>query len=253
MNWVTVIWSMVGGACLTLALMHVVIWLKNRGAQVHLVFSVMAVSVAAITALELAMMRAGTPRQFGILMRWTHVPVFVLVVCLVSFVRLYFGTGRLWLGHAAWGVRLVSLILNLILLRNLNYLPITGLGHVQFLGERVSVAEGVHSWLSEVGIGELSSVLLLAFVVDASIALWRQGSSDGRRRVLVVGGSIAFFIVIAAGFAALIRVGIIYAPYLISLPFLAIVAAMSYELSCDVLRAAALARQLQASEAALRA
>jgi PAS domain S-box-containing protein len=252
MNWVTVIWSMVGGACLTLALMHVVIWLKNRGAQVHLVFSVMAVSVAAITALELAMMRAGTPRQFGILMRWTHVPVFVLVVCLVSFVRLYFGTGRLWLGRAAWGVRLVSLILNLILLRNLNYLPITGLGHVQFLGERVSVAEGVHSWLSEVGIGELSSVLLLAFVVDASIALWRQGSSDGRRRVLVVGGSIALFIVIAAGFAALIRVGIIYAPYLISLPFLAIVAAMSYELSCDVLRAAALARQLQASEAALR-
>ena len=89
MNWVTVIWSMVGGACLTLALMHVVIWLKNRGAQVHLVFAVMAVSVAAITALELAMMRAGTPRQFGILMRWTHVPVFVLVVCLVSFVRLY--------------------------------------------------------------------------------------------------------------------------------------------------------------------
>jgi len=94
--------------------------------------------------------------------------------------------------------------------------------------------------------------LLLAFVVDASIALWRQGSSDGRRRVLVVGGSIAFFIVIAAGFAALIRVGIIYAPYLISLPFLAIVAAMSYELSYDVLQAATLTRQLQASEAGLR-
>src|SRR5882724_13120635 len=144
MSWVTVIWSMVGGGCLMLALMHLVIWSKNREAQVHLIFALMAISVAAITALELAMMRAGTPRQFGILMRCAHLPVFVLVFCLVRFVRLYFGTGRLWLGRAAWGLRLLSLILNLILLPNLNSLPLTRLGHVQFLGERVSVAEGVH-------------------------------------------------------------------------------------------------------------
>src|SRR5882724_2599571 len=252
MSWVTVIWSMVGGGCLMLALMHLVIWSKNREAQVHLIFALMAISVAAITALELAMMRAGTPRQFGILMRCAHLPVFVLVFCLVRFVRLYFGTGRLWLGRAAWGLRLLSLILNLILLPNLNSLPLTRLGHVQFLGERVSVAEGVHSRFAEVGIGELSSVLLLAFVVDASIALGRQGTRDARRRALVVGGSITFFILIAAGFAALIRVGFIYTPYLISLPFLAIVAAMSYELSCDVLHAASLARRLQASDASLR-
>jgi len=41
-------------------------------------------------------------------------------------------------------------------------------------------------------------------------------------------------------------------PYLISFSFLAIVAAMGYELSLDVLRAAQLVRQLQASEAASR-
>ena len=236
MNWVTVIWSMGGGACLTLALMQLVLWWKDRTARANLICSVMAVSVAAIAAFELAMMRAETPDRFGTLMRWTHVPVFVVVVCLVIFVRLYFGTGRPWLGHAAWGMRLVSLILNLILLLNLNYSPITRLGHVEFLGERVSVAEGVHSRLLEIEIGNLSSVLLLAFVVDASIALWRRRSRDGRRRALVVGGSIVVFIVIAAGCAALIRVGVIHAPYIISLPFLAIVAAMAYELNCDVLR-----------------
>src|SRR6266700_862608 len=236
MNWVTVIWSMGGGACLTLALMQLVLWWKDRTARANLICSVMAVSVAAIAAFELAMMRAETPDRFGTLMRWTHVPVFVVVVCLVIFVRLYFGTGRPWLGHAAWGMRLVSLILNLILLLNLNYSPITRLGHVEFLGERVSVAEGVHSRLLEIEIGNLSSVLLLAFVVDASIAVWRRRSRDGRRRALVVGGSIVVFIVIAAGCAALIRVGVIHAPYIISLPFLAIVAAMAYELNCDVLR-----------------
>ena len=41
-------------------------------------------------------------------------------------------------------------------------------------------------------------------------------------------------------------------PYLISFSFLAIVAAMGYELSLDVVGAARLAQQLQASEAALR-
>src|SRR5437867_5883562 len=163
MNWVTVIWSMGGGACLTLALMQLVLWWKDRTARAYLICSVMAVSVAAIAAFELAMMRAETPDRFGTLMRWTHVPVFVVVVCPVIFVRLYFGTGRPWLGHAAWGMRLVSLILNLILLLNLNYSPITRLGHVEFLGERVSVAEGVHSRLLEIEIGNLSSVLLLAF------------------------------------------------------------------------------------------
>jgi PAS domain S-box-containing protein len=236
MNWVTVIWSMGGGACLTLALMQLVVWWKDRTARANLVLSVMAVSVAAIAAFELTMMRADTPGQFGMLMRWTHVPVFVLVVCLVIFVRLYFRTGRFWLGYAALAARFVSLILNLILLSNANYPAITRMAHVEFLGERISVAEGVHSGLAEVEVGELSSLLLLAFVVDASIALWRRRSRDGRRRALVVGGSIAVFIVIAAGFAALIHERVIHLPYIISLPFLAVVAAMGYELSCDALR-----------------
>src|SRR5437899_11161548 len=117
----------------------------------------MAVSVAAIAAFELAMMRAETPDRFGTLMRWTHVPVFVVVVCLVIFVRLYFGTGRPWLGHAAWGMRLVSLILNLIVLLNLNYSPITRLGHVEFVGECVYVGEGVTGRLRDITIGTLCS------------------------------------------------------------------------------------------------
>jgi hypothetical protein len=40
-----------------------------------------------------------------------------------------------------------------------------------------------------------------------------------------------FFILVAAGISALIEGGVIQSPYLISLPFLAIVAAMGYELS----------------------
>ena len=69
MNWVTIIWAMGAGACLTLALMHLVVWWKDRTARANLVFSVMAIAVAAFAALELALMRAETPEQFGVAVR----------------------------------------------------------------------------------------------------------------------------------------------------------------------------------------
>src|SRR5947199_10542129 len=94
MDWVTVIWSMGSGACLTLALIHVVVWWKDRGARANLVFSVMAIAVAAFAALELALMRAQTPEQFGTLVRWMHVPLWVMIASLVGFVRLYLKAGR---------------------------------------------------------------------------------------------------------------------------------------------------------------
>jgi hypothetical protein len=65
MIWVTVIWSMGSAACLMLALMHIVVWWKDRATRANLVFLVMAIAVAAFAALELALMRAEMPEQFG--------------------------------------------------------------------------------------------------------------------------------------------------------------------------------------------
>ena len=39
MSWITVIWSMVASACLTLAAMHLLIWFKKRTAWANLLFS----------------------------------------------------------------------------------------------------------------------------------------------------------------------------------------------------------------------
>src|SRR6266496_1691998 len=105
MSWVTLIWSMCGGACLMLALMHLVVWWKDRTARANLVFSVMAIAVAAFAVLELALMWAETPEQFGMAMRWIHVPAWVIVLSLVGFVRLYLRAGRRWLAWVIVGVR----------------------------------------------------------------------------------------------------------------------------------------------------
>ncbi len=247
MSWVTVIWSMGGGACLTLALMHLVVWWKDRTSRANLIFAVMAVAVAVLAALELAMMRAETPREFDVAVRWLHVPAWVIIVSLVIFVRLYLRAGRQWLAWAVIGVRTLSLILNFVLSPNINYREITALQHVSLLGESVSVPEGVpNPWTL---LPQLSLLLLVIFVADATIAVWRRGE---RRQALMVGGSILLFTMAGTGEGVAITWGIISMPVTVSLFYQALVATMAYDLSYKVLRAAALARRLQASEAGLR-
>ncbi len=247
MNWVTVIWSVGSGACLTLALIHVVVWWKDRAARANLVFSVMAIAVAAFAALELAMMQAQTPEQFGSDVRWVHVPVWVIIVSLVIFVRLYLKAGRQWLAWTVVGVRTLSLILNFIFSPNINFRQMAPLRHVSFLGESVSVAAGVpNPWML---VAQLSLVLLVIFVMDATIAVWRRGD---RRQALMVGGSILFFTMAGTVEGITITWGIISMPLTASLFYQGLVVVMACELSYDVVHAAALARQLQVSDAGLR-
>src|SRR5947207_5055548 len=121
MSWITVVWSMNAAACLTLAAFYCVVGGKQRENWVHLVFSVSAVAAAAIAALELAMIHAQTVGQYEALLRWIHVPVWMLIVSFVMFVRLYLHAGRPWLAWSICGLRTLVLILNFIFTPNLNF------------------------------------------------------------------------------------------------------------------------------------
>ena len=243
MSWVTVIWSMTAAACLTLALMNFFIWFRQRDAWANLVFSLMAVSIATLAGYELALMRATTTAEFGFVLRWAHVPTWAIILSLVLFVRLYLNAGRWWLLWAICGVRTASLIINFSAGENLNYWHITELQHVSFFEEPVAVAQGVlNHWML---VGQISLVLLLFFVVDATVTVWRRGD---RRRALVVGGSVLFFIICATGEATLVLWHLLHWPIIVSVPALGTVLAMSYELSRDAQRAAHLDRDLHESE-----
>src|SRR5262249_395841 len=247
MSWVTVIWSISAGACLTLAFLQFIVWWKDRAAPANLVFSLGAVSVATFATLELMLMRAETPAQFGTITRWIHVPAWFLVVSIVAFVRLYLNAGRRWLAWTIVATRTLSLILNFVFSPNINFREITAVGHVRFLGESVAVPHGVpNPWML---LAQFSLLLLVIFVVDATIAVWRRGN---RRPALVVGGSIVLLVVLASAQAVAMTWGIMATPLTVSLFYLILVAAMAYELSYDLIRAAKLNRQLQASEATLR-
>src|SRR5437868_6579131 len=77
---ITVAWSAISAACLTVALMYSGVWLKQSRQITHLVFAVLAFSVAAIALCELLLMRESSPQAYGAIMQWMHVPVFVLTV-----------------------------------------------------------------------------------------------------------------------------------------------------------------------------
>ena len=177
MDWVTAVWAMLIGGCVAMALSHLFVGMwQRRGA--HLCFVVAAAAVIGIAVGELFMIRATSVEQFARAQQWTHLPILILVVALVAFVRLYFRTGRVWLGVAVCAVRFVSPIINLAFPPGLNFHEITALSHIHFLGETVSVPVAViSSWTL---LGELSSLLLLVFVINASIRLWRRARPNDR-------------------------------------------------------------------------
>lgn len=241
------LWSMDAAFCFTLAGIYLLVWCKQREGWMHLLFSCSALAAGVIAGFELTSMRAETVAQYGAVLRWAHLPVWVLIVSVVWFVRLHLGAGRLWLAWSICGLRTLALILNFIFTPNLNFRQITGLRHLSWWGgETVSAPVGVtNPWTL---VGQLSLLLLLIFLVDATITVWRRGD---RRRALIVGGSAISFITLALGQSALVIWGVIESPFFVSFPYLGIIAAMGYELSYDLLRAVQLARQFEASEAAL--
>ena len=244
MSLVTVIWSMIAAVFVTLAVVYLLVWRRRHAAWANLLFSLAALAAAAFAFCELSMMLAETPLAFGTALRWGQVALWVWTVSLVGFVLFYLQAGRPWLAWAACGLRTFTLLPNFLIGQNLNYREITALRHIRFLGQSVSVAEGVtNPWLL---VGQLSVVALVIFFADASITVWRRGD---RRKALTVGGSIVLFLLVGLAESILIFWGILHAPLTISLLYLGLVTVMGYELSRDVFRASQLVSELQASKA----
>src|SRR5436305_1637393 len=242
MSWITVFWSINLGSCLTLAAFYCAVWCKQRQTWAHLLFSSSAVAAAAISAFELGMMNAQTVEQYQTLVRWVHVPTWVLTVSFVAFVRLYLRAGRRWLAWSIYGLRTLVLALNFIFPVSINFRAITDIRHFSCAGEIVSVPVGIpNPWglLSQV-----SLLLLLIFSVDVTFTVWRRGD---RRRALLIGGSMIF----GAGLAwhvPLVIWGVVDVPFFLGFAYTATVAAMGYELSNDMGRTARLARELELSD-----
>jgi PAS domain S-box-containing protein len=252
MNWVDLTWALMASASLTLGLLHLFVWSRQRQRLDFLAFFVLAAASAAFGLFELQVMRAPTPQVWADLVRWAHVPLAIFVVATAVFVRLHFGTGRIGLISAIAALRLATLVLGFTTGANINFEAVTALDHeIVWGGATVAVPVGVaNRWAA---LPQLSNLLLLLFVADATRALWRRGSRGARRRALLVGGSVMLCIVVTTLLAGALVYGVARVPTVLTPTFLAVVLAMSYELSDEVMRAAQLSQALAASELRFRA
>ena len=247
MSWVTIIWSMVASACLTLAVIYFRVWWSNRPARANLFFAMAAVSTAAFTLCELRQMKAGTSAELLSAMRWTHISLLGVLVSSTWFVLFYLGAGRRWLAWTVSGLRVFYLLVAFLIWGNVNYLAITSLHPVPFLGDSVTAFKGIRNpWML---FGYSTMVLILIFVADASVMAWRRGD---RRRALLIGGSVELFLLLGTVQAWLVHWAGLPVPVLISPFYLGLVLVMASALSRDVLRASQLVHELQTSEAGLR-
>ena len=185
MSLVTVLWCMEAAAALTLGVSYALAWLPDRRNLANLMFCVLAVAVAGVARAEVGMMHSATVEEYLDWIRWTHLSLFVALVAQLLFVHVYLGTGRLWLLSTIIAARVAVLVGNFQFYPSLTWQEIGSLGHVSFLGEQVSVVgEGVTrswQWLPAV-----SRMLMVVFVADAVVQLWRTRRPEARRKALVV-------------------------------------------------------------------
>ncbi|MFO0829690.1 MAG: PAS domain-containing protein [Phycisphaerales bacterium] len=242
MSWITFIWSMTAGICLTLGVVHSFVWIRQRDLWAHLVFSATAFAAAGYAVLDMVALHAQTPAEYGELWRWALSLGIVEGVLMVWFIRLYLRAGRLWLLWLICGLRAIMLVLNFAPGPNFYFRELTGLHQMPLFGELIAQPHGVlHPWVM---LMPLTFLLIILFAIDAA----RQ---SGRPGAWVLGG------LMAVGFSlALVTYGL-YARGVLASTFssqlvLLLVLLMGYELGRDVVRASHLSRSLQQSEERMR-
>lgn len=246
MSWITFIWSMTAGICLTLGAVHLLVWSRQRDQWANLVFAICAAAAAGYAVFDMLAMHAQTPAEYGQWSRWTLVMGMIEGVSVVCFIRLYLRAGRLWLLGLICGVRALMLVLNFVPGPNFFFREITGLQPMPLLGDLIARPLGVlHPWAI---LMPPSFLLIILFVIDATRTASRQ---SGERRAWVLGGVTAVGFTVVLVFYALYARGVLPSAFTSQLTLLLIVV-MGYELSRDVLRAAQLSRELLESQHRMR-
>jgi PAS domain-containing protein len=239
-------------ASLMLGTIHLFAWKRYRLQPAHLLFFLLAASATAFGVFELAMMQASSAANYASTLRWAHVPQAMFVLFSAWFVHFHLAAGRLWLAWTATGLRLLGLALNFLTGANINFSDVSTLNPVTLWGGAVVFGPvGIPNPLAIVP--QIGNLLLVVYVVDAALTLWRRGAADALRRAAVVGGGFVICIVAVAGFAALITLGLVRAPTILTPGFFIVVLAMAYKLGWDLIAAAQLTASLKASEQRFRA
>lgn len=243
MSPVTIIWSMVASACLVLAAIHLLVWSTQRQSRDRIALGIHCLATAAMAFTELALMRSASADASASLLRWYHIPIWVNYIAVVLFTSWHLKAGRPWLGRLGILTRSITLALNFATGVNVNFAAVTSLRPISFLGETVTIAAGPPNPFMP--IAQLSLFLLIAYLIDATVTVWKRGEKS---RAILVPATMAFWVAAGTVHAILSFWGLADVPMCACLYFLGMIAIMAFELSRDTLRAGSLAEELRATK-----
>lgn len=174
MNWIHFVWPMATGSCLTIALVYLWTGLRGTSSKTHLLLSLHTLVAAVYSVLEFRLIQAQTPSEYLSRLQLQDLSsAGLLAPIMVIYVWVYFGTGRKWLAILGIVMMEVAMTLNLGSVPKLVFLEVTSVRQVPtFGGATYAVAEGVRNpWNA---LCYLAVLLMLSFVVDASVGAWRR-------------------------------------------------------------------------------
>jgi len=244
MSWLTIAWSISAGMSLMLALLHSLLWLKNCRVIVYLLSAIMAFSASVTAIIELKLMHTLSIANFELLLQWSNVSIFFIVIPMVWLVYLQLGRYHRWSVITITAIWSVALVFNFLSEGSLVYEQVNEIRQqTTFWGEQFSVAIGsANPWVL---LANIDVVLILIYVTTVSVKSWWRGE---RQSTLVIGASVVVFIFFGGIEAMLVDNGLITIPYMISFAYLAIVMAMSYELVNQAMQVPKLTRDLEANQ-----
>ena len=244
MNWLTVAWSMCAGICVMLAMLHTLLWIKDRSEMAYLLSAVMALSAGASAITELSLLHTQSVSAYLLTMRWEVFFVYLLLMSLVWLVSLRLDASHRWLAYLTVAMWTVALTFNFVSPGNLVYENLNEIvRHKTSWGEYYSVGVGAENpWNM---LANVAVLLILIYVIMASNNAWRRGE---HKRSIIIGGSTVVFLVLGGIHSMLVDSGMLATPYMVSFAYLAIVLAMSYELVSDAVQVPILAREIHANE-----
>jgi PAS domain S-box-containing protein len=246
MSWIDYAWVAAISACFTLALIHTQIALRMVGRLrwAHTFFTLSAVAVGITGAIELRVMHAETVEAYRAAMFLAQFSISLMFVCLAGFTWFFFEQGRrAWLFMVVV-LSVLGLAANIMLPAEMHVRYAESIRSVETFGGAVFALGQLRNGPVTI-IEMMTALMLLLFVIDSAVRGWRLGQ---RRRAIMVGGGVVFFLAVTRIYAALIEQGLIETPFFFIFPFLALLVAMGIELSFGLFEGARLAEVLKESE-----
>jgi PAS domain S-box-containing protein len=227
--------------CVVVGLQHVVTALRVEDRRQQLLFAIAAFAVAGDAVFERRILASTTAEQFLAGLPWTALCIAAAIVALSWYIALRTGAARRWMLWLVTALAMLTVVLDFAV--GIAYRGPVDLGTMTLpWGESVSFVSGATNPLRAVG-----DVVLLGFLLillESAVRMARRGE---HRQARLLGGGVAVY-----GLSLLTiipaDIGWMRLPSPHTFAFLLIVAAMSWDLSEDLIRASELSREVVANE-----